>query len=173
MDNLRFPIGKYQSQKEANKETYLVWLKTIDTFHTQLKLAVSGLNKEQLTATCRLNSWTIKQLIHHLADSHMNAYMRFKLALTEDKPTIKPYIEAKWATLEGYSGSIAPSMKIIEGVHQRWVRLLSSMSEKEYERTFTHPEFNNVFDLREAVCQYDWHCRHHLAHIELAKQNID
>jgi len=173
MDDLRFPIGKYQSQNEASKGTYLAWLKTIDTFHDQLKLAVSGLNEEQLNATYRPDSWTIKQLIHHLADSHMNAYMRFKLALTEEKPTIKPYFEAKWATLEDYSGSIAPSMKIIEGVHQRWVKLLSSMSEIEYERTYTHPEFNSEFDLREAVCQYDWHCRHHLAHIELAKKKIE
>ena len=172
MDDLRFPIGKYKSQNEVSEDMYQTWLKTIDSFHDQLRKAVSGLNEEQLNATYRANSWTIKQLIHHLADSHMNAYMRFKLALTEDNPTIKPYFEASWATLEDYSGSIAPSMKIIEGVHQRWIKLLSSMSATEYKRTYVHPEFNDVFDLREAVCQYDWHCRHHLAHINIAKKQF-
>jgi len=106
-----------------------------------------------------------------MADSHMNAYIRFKLTLTEEKPIIKPYDEASWATLVDYKGSIGASLKIIEGVHARWIELLNSITEKEYKRTYIHPEFNNEFDLIEATCQYDWHCRHHLAHIELAKKN--
>lgn len=173
MDDLRFPIGKYQSKQKASDETFQTWIKTIASFHNLLKEVISGLSEDQLNTTYRPNSWTIKQLVHHLADSHMNAYMRFKLALTEDNPIIKPYFEAKWAALEDYSGSIDSSMKIIEGVHQRWEKLLAAMSNTDYKRTYMHPEFNSQYDLKEAVCQYEWHCRHHLAHIELAKNNFN
>lgn len=169
MDDLRFPIGKYQNSKNASQEIFQEWRRTIASFYDTLKISVSGLNEEQLNLTYRTNSWTIKQLVHHLADSHMNAFIRFKLALTENKPTIKPYAEASWAKLDDYSYSIDASMKIIEGVHLRWIQLLDAMNEEDYKRIYIHPEFKSEFDLREAVCQYDWHCRHHLAHIELAK----
>ncbi len=169
MDNLRFPIGKYRSYKGNNEAFLEEWKITLSSFYEKLKNAVAGLNKEQLNATYHPNSWTIKQLVHHLADSHMNAYMRFKLALTENKPIIKPYSESSWAKLDDYSHSIESSLKIIEGVHIRWIELLSSMSAKDFDKTYIHPEFNSEFNLKEAVCQYDWHCKHHLAHIKLAK----
>lgn len=171
MDELRFPIGKYISRKNVSNEVFQNWIKTIDSFYKNLKGTVNELTEEQLEFTYRPSSWNIKQLVHHLADSHMNAYMRFKLALTEEKPVIKPYSEANWAKLSDYKGPIDTSLKIIEGVHYRWVELLNSMTEKDFKRTYIHPEFNREFDLMEVVCQYDWHCRHHLAHIKLALNN--
>ena len=171
MDELRFPIGKYISRKNVSNDVFQSWIKTIDSFYNTLKGTVHELTEDQLEFTYRPASWNIKQLVHHLADSHMNAYMRFKLALTEEKPVIKPYSEANWAKLSDYKGPIDTSLKIIEGVHYRWVELLNSMTEKDFKRTYIHPEFNREFDLMEVVCQYDWHCRHHLAHIKLALNN--
>ncbi len=170
MSELQFPIGKYKSIKSPSAELYQSWMNIIASFPADLKKSVEGLSEEQLQSTYRPNSWTIKQLVHHVADSHMNAFMRFKLAITEEKPTIKPYFEAKWAKLYDYTGSIESSLQIVEGVHTRWIELLKGMSEDDFTRTYIHPEFNNEYDLTEAVCQYDWHCRHHLAHIELAKK---
>jgi len=172
MDKLRFPIGKYKSVKNPTDTILASWIKTIEAFPSNLNNAVNGLSKEQLKQTYRPEAWTIIQLVHHLADSHMNAYMRFKLALTEEKPVIKPYNEARWAKLPDYRSSIDSSLNIIEGVHTRWAELLKPMPDEEYKRTYIHPEFNSEFDLKEATCQYDWHCKHHLAHIALAKNNI-
>jgi DinB family protein len=171
MDKLKFPIGKYTSHKKAAKSNLGNWINTIDSFYTRLKETVGGLNEEQLQLTYRPSSLTVRQLVHHLADSHMNAFIRFKLALTEEKPTIKPYNEAGWAKLCDYNEPIDTSLKIIEGVHIRWVNLLTSMKEEDYKKIYLHPEFASEFDLTEAVCQYDWHCKHHLAHIKLAINN--
>lgn len=171
MDDLRFPIGKYISKNNVNDNVFKSWLITIETFYNKLNDSVKGLTEQQLAKTYRPSSWSIKQLVHHLADSHMNAFMRFKLALTEDKPPIKPYYEADWAKLADYQGSIESSLKIIEGVHLRWSELLISMTNSDFKRTYIHPEFDSEYDLKEALCQYDWHCRHHLTHIEVAKNN--
>jgi len=171
MKELRFPIGKYKSIKNPNSKVFRAWITTITSFSDNLQQAVGGLNEKQLNKTYRSGSWTVKQLVHHLADSHTNAFIRFKLALTEKSPVIKPYFEAEWAKLADYQGSIDPSIKIIEGVHTRWIELLNSMSSSDFSKTYIHPEFNNEYNLTEAVCQYDWHCRHHLAHIALALKN--
>lgn len=171
MDKLRFPIGKYRSYKGSDKAILEEWKGTLASFYLNLENAVSGLNKEQLNQTYRPGGWTIKQLVHHLADSHMNAIIRFKLALTESKPTIKPYLESEWAKLDDYTHSIESSLKIIEGVHLRWIELLNAMTGDDFKKSYLHPEHGAEFDLMEAVCQYDWHCRHHLAHIELAKKH--
>ncbi|MCF6361570.1 MAG: putative metal-dependent hydrolase [Cyclobacteriaceae bacterium] len=170
MNELQFPIGKYKSIKSPDSEVLQSWVNTIASFPSKLKVAVKGLTQDQLLFTYRANSWTIKQLVHHVADSHMNAFMRFKLAITEDKPIIKPYFEAEWAKLPDYKVSIESSILIVEGVHSRWIELLNGMSKTDFTRTYIHPEFNKEYDLTEALCQYDWHCRHHLAHIELAKK---
>lgn len=168
MNELQFPIGKYKSIKSPNTNLFQSWVNTIASFSANLKKTVEGLNNEQLQQTYRQNSWTIKQLVHHVADSHMNAFMRFKLTITEDKPTIKPYFEAEWAKLADCAGSIESSLQIIEGVHTRWLELLNGMRKEDFNKTYIHPEFNKQYDLTEALCQYDWHCRHHLAHIKLA-----
>ncbi len=171
MNKLQFPIGEYRSIKNPSDKLFKSWINTIAAFPAELKRSVKGLSQAKLQNTYRPNSWTIQQLVHHVADSHMNAFMRFKLAITEDKPAIKPYFEAEWAKLSDYQETIESSLHIIEGVHARWVDLLKVMSIDDYKRTYIHPEFNNEYNLTEALCQYDWHCRHHLAHIELAKEN--
>ncbi len=170
MNELQFPIGKYKSIKNPKAEKVQLWKDTIAIFPIELKKTVNNLSNQELTKTYREGAWTIKQLVHHVADSHINAFMRFKLALTEDKPIIKPYFEAKWANLSDYKGDITFSLKIIEGIHARWVELLKGMSKDDFLKRYIHPEYNNEYDLTEALCQYDWHCRHHLAHIELAKK---
>jgi len=171
MNKLQFPIGEYKSTKNPSDKLFKSWRNTIASFPVELKKSVEGLSRTKLQNTYRPNSWTIQQLVHHIADSHMNAFMRFKLAITEDRPTIKPYFEAEWAKLPDYQGDIESSLHIIDGVHTRWIELLSGMSSDDFAKTYIHPEFNNEYDLTEAVCQYDWHCRHHLAHIELAKNS--
>lgn len=170
-DQLRYPVGKCPRPKVIDQETIKNWIGTIEKFPSQLKVAVSGLSDEELNVTYRENGWTIRQLVHHIADSHMNAYLRFKLALTEKKPTIKPYKEDLWAKQPDYQGPIDPSLDIIEGVHHRWSKLLHSMKPEDFEHTYIHPEYNDEYDLKESLCQYEWHCRHHLAHIEIAKNN--
>ena len=168
MKELQFPLGKYKSIKNPSTEVFQGWLITIASFSDNIQKLVKGLIEDELSKTYRSGGWTVKQLVHHVADSHMNAFMRFKLAITEDKPTIKPYFEAKWAELPDYQGDINSSLKIIEGVHTRWIELLNGMGTRDFSKTYIHPEFNNEYNLTEAVCQYDWHCRHHLAHITLA-----
>ncbi len=170
MNELQFPIGTYKSIKTPNTDLFQSWVHTIASFPANLRKTVEGLNNKQLQQIYRQDSWTIKQLVHHVADSHTNAFMRFKLTITEDKPTIKPYFEAEWAKLADYAGSIESSLQIVDGVHARWIELLNGMREEEFNKTYIHPEFNKQYDLTEALCQYDWHCRHHLAHIELAKK---
>ena len=171
MNELRFPVGRCPQPQHIDLGMINHWIETIDQFPTQLKEAVADLSEEQLEKAYRPESWTIRQLVHHLADSHMNAYIRFKVALTEKKPTIKPYEEALWAKQPDYEGPIHSSLSILEGVHARWAKLLRTLTPSDFEQTYIHPEFNDEYDLRESLCQYDWHCRHHLAHIQLAKTN--
>lgn len=170
-DHLRYPVGKCPQHQTVDEETLKKWIGTIEKFPSQLKVAVSALSDEELDLAYREDGWTIRQLVHHLADSHMNAYLRFKLALTEKRPTIKPYEQDLWAKQPDYEGPIDPSLDIIEGVHHRWANLLHTMKPEDFKQTYIHPEYNDEYDLRESLCQYDWHCRHHLAHIEIAKGN--
>lgn len=131
----------------------------------RLKAAVSGLSDAQLDTPYREGGWTVRQVVHHLADSHANSVIRFKLALTEDWPTIKPYDEAAWAKLpDSKSLPIESSMTFIEGMHERWVALLEAMTEADFERGFVHPEHGRQ-SLATALAIYAWHSRHHVAHI--------
>lgn len=124
------------------------------------------LSDAQLDTPYRPEGWTIRQVVHHCADSHMNAIIRLKLALTEEKPVIKPYFEDRWAELvDGKSLPIEPSLKILEGVHKRWVLLLENLTASQFQRTFVHPELGTEFSLAVATANYAWHCEHHLAHI--------
>lgn len=170
MDDLRYPVGKCPQPKEIDFETIKSWEETIASFPQKLRNEVEGLSDEELDTPYREDGWTVRQLVHHLADSHMNAYIRFKLALTEKKPTIKPYEQALWAKQPDYEGPIDPSLGILDGVHKRWSNLLQSMKPEDFEQTYVHPEYNDEYDLKESLCQYEWHCRHHLAHIQLAKK---
>lgn len=171
MDNLRYPVGKCPQPKEIDFDTIREWEETIALFPKKLKAEVKGLSDKELDTPYREDGWTVRQLVHHLADSHMNAYIRFKLALTEKNPTIKPYEQDLWAKQPDYEGPIQPSMGILEGVHHRWSKLLQSMKPEDFEQTYVHPEYHDEYNLKESLCQYEWHCRHHLAHIQLAKKN--
>lgn len=171
MEDLRYPIGICPALEHIDAEQLKKWIETIEEFPAKIKTAVNGLTDEEFDTPYREDGWTIRQLVHHLADSHMNAYLRFKLALTEKKPTIKPYEQDSWAKQPDYEGPVGPSLNILEGVHHRWAKLLHAMKPEDFEQTYVHPEYNDEYDLKESLCQYDWHCRHHLAHIELAKNN--
>ena len=124
-----------------------------------------GLNEKQLDTPYRTGGWTLRQVVHHVADSHMNSVLRFKWALTEDNPTIKPYEEADWALLPDYRMPVESSLKITEGVHLHWVALLDSFTEEQWNRSFVHPATGQSMQLKKALALYAWHCNHHLAHI--------
>ena len=131
---------------------------------TQLRKAVTGLSETQLDTKYR--NWTVRQIVHHIADSHINSYVRFKWALTEDEPTIKAYDEGLWSDLsESKTGSIAPSLQLLDGLHARWVQLLKKMSAADFERTFFHPESGENVSLNSALVYYAWHGRHHTGQI--------
>jgi uncharacterized damage-inducible protein DinB len=131
---------------------------------TLLRQAIHGLSEEQLDI--RYRNWTIRQIIHHLADSHVHSYIRFKWALTEDQPTIKAYDENRWAALEdSRHGSIQPPLALLDGLHVCWVQMLRSLGEQSFTRAFTHPETSKSVSLDAALCYYAWHCRHHTAQI--------
>ena len=136
----------------------------------KLRAAVQDLNEEQLDTPYRPGGWTIRQVIHHLPDSHMNSYVRFKLALTENTPAIKTYDEAKWAELDDSKDTpVEVSLNLLESLHKRWVVLLRSMSEKDFHRSVNHPEWGEI-KLDRMLALYSWHCRHHLAHITTLRQ---
>ncbi|WP_291725650.1 YfiT family bacillithiol transferase [Bernardetia sp.] len=172
LDKLRYPIGDFEAPKEKNsekrKELVLEWKNDISSFPNRLKKVIENLNNEQLEWKYRPNGWTIKQVIHHCSDSHINALIRFKLALTENEPTIKPYLEAKWAVLQDMTLSIDVSLSILEGVHQKLNIIIESLSESDLEKRFFHPEHQVYFNLFELVANYAWHSNHHLAHIKQA-----
>lgn len=173
LEQLKYPIGRYD-QPETIEQNYIAsCIQIIKDFPKKLKKEVEGLTDIQLDTKYRDNGWTIRQVVNHCADSHIHSFIRFKLALTENQPTIKPYDETLWAELSDSKNiSIEPALKMLEGTHERWVALLESMSEDDYGRTFIHPENNEVISLGQNIGIYAWHCRHHLAHILLAKESF-
>lgn len=167
--DLRYPIGHYQPPDAIDAETRTSWISELQRLPSRLSAVVSGLNDSQLDTPYRPGGWTVRQLVHHLADSHLNSYTRFRLALTEDSPTIKPYDEKRWAELcDAKQAPIQPSLMLLEGLHERWVRLLSSLSEADFARTFKHPDLGEI-RLDWTVGLYAWHSRHHVAHIAALK----
>jgi hypothetical protein len=169
LEKLKFPIGKCPKIDDVSENDLKIWIATIEDFPSKIKALTSTLSVEELNWIYRPKGWSIKQVVHHCADSHMNSFIRFKLALTEDVPTIKPYEEALWAELaDGISNDISPSLQIIEGLHTRWVLLLKSLDTKALKRQFFHPENLKIASLEETIGVYAWHCNHHLAHIEQA-----
>src|SRR4051794_2281386 len=165
LEQLRHPIGRYQPPDKITQEQRTEWLRTLAELPLNLRKAIKGLTDAQLDTPYRPGGWTVRQLIHHLADSHMNSYVRFRLALTEDAPTIKPYDEAKWAELTDASkGLVEPSLQLLDSLHRRFISLLDSMTEADYARTFVHPERGEV-RLDWNLGLYAWHSLHHVAHI--------
>ena len=167
----RYPIGKYQAPPDVTPAKRAEAIREIGTTPQQIRAAVNGLTDAQLDSPYREGGWTVRQVAHHLADSHMNAYVRWRLALTENEPTIKPYEEGAWANLEDAAHApVEVSLRLLDALHERWVRLLRSVKEPEFARTFRHPE-HGVRTLDWMLFLYAWHGKHHTAHVtELRKQ---
>jgi uncharacterized damage-inducible protein DinB len=163
-EDLRYPIGKFDSSREVTPELRREFIKTIADLPLKIAEAVEGLSDEQLDTEYRPEGWTVRQTVHHIADSHLNSYCRFKLALTEDKPTIRPYHEDLWAELPDSKLPIDVSLKIIEGIHERWVVLLESFTEDDFKKELNHPD-SGLWTLDKFLGLYEWHSRHHTAHI--------
>ncbi len=175
MTDHRYPIGKFSLPGEINDAQRKEWMNEIACFPQKLQAALADLTAEQLDTPYRPGGWTVRQVVHHLADSHMNSFMRFKLALTEDRPTIKPYLEANWAALvDAANAPIESSVQILEGLHQRWFLLLSSLSEEQFARVFIHPEHPGTGEnrLEIALGIYAWHGLHHIAHITSLRERM-
>jgi uncharacterized damage-inducible protein DinB len=164
----RYPVGRFTYTPGQDRAEQI---ETIARLPEKMRDAIAKLDDAKLDTPYRAGGWTVRQVVHHVPDSHVNAYTRFKLAMTEDTPTIKPYDEAKWAELpDGRTGPLAPSLAMLEGVHARWVSLLRSMKPADFDRKLNHPE-NGLMTLDRMLGLYAWHSRHHLAHItELRKQ---
>jgi hypothetical protein len=169
LEQLRYPIGQDQLPEKIGMVNYADWIVTIRDFAWHVNDLVKELSSTELAYIYRPEGWNIKQVVHHCADSHMNALTRFKLALTEDNPVIKPYKEALWATFaDATDDDLSASMKMLEGIHARWYSCLSKLTPRDFERSYFHPEQQALVPLGEALGHYDWHCRHHLAHIQQA-----
>ena len=167
MEQLRFPIGKFVMPETVSPEQRAAWIQDIIALPQQLRDLVKNASDAKLDTPYRMAGWTARQVVHHLADSHLNAFARCKLALTENKPTIKPYMEERWAELPDSKGDISPSLLILEGLHQRWASLWSNLREEDWQKTFFHPETTMQVPLERQLALYSWHSRHHLAHIAL------
>lgn len=168
--DLRYPIGKAAEQplsgKPYDEEIRNSLLYDIKACPALLENAIVNLDGHQLNTPYREGGWTVKQVVHHVADSHINAYVRFKLALTENNPVIKPYEEAAWANLSDTQNlPVNISLTLLHSLHLRWVELLKNMSEEEWQRTIFHPEQNRTIALWSLLASYAWHGRHHIAHI--------
>lgn len=169
--DLRFPIGRLKIEGDITPDMISSFIKDIEEAPANLRKAVEGLNEKQLNTPYRPEGWTIRQVVHHLPDSHVNSYIRFKLALTEETPTIKPYDEAKWAQLaDTMDTPVSVSLDFFANLHARWVILLKSLSPADLEKTFRHPD-HGLVTLKRTIALYAWHGKHHIAHItELRKR---
>jgi uncharacterized damage-inducible protein DinB len=170
MSDLRFPIGKFTYDGPLTDEQKRTSLDQISETPAKLRAAIKGLTEAQIDTPYRPGGWTVRQVIHHMPDSHLNAYVRFKLALTEDEPTIKPYAEARWAELsDTKSTPVEVSLTLLESLHDRWVRLLRSLTPEDWKRTFRHPEMGPM-TLEKTLALYAWHGPHHVAHVTALRE---
>jgi hypothetical protein len=171
MIDARYPIGKFHFDGPPSQRQRASFIDDIEQAPAALRAAVKGLTPEQFDSPYREGGWTVRQVAHHVPDSHMNAYVRFKLALTEDEPTIKPYAEDRWAQLtDTQSTPVEVSLALLESLHTRWVTLLRSLRPEDWKRNFRHPELGLV-SLEKNLAIYSWHGRHHVAHVaELRKR---
>ncbi len=173
IEKLRYPIGKFKYKEDIAQKTTDEWINEIEILPKLLREAVENLSQKQLDTQYRPGGWTVRQVVHHIGDSHLNSYVRFKLALTEEKPVIKTYDEALWAKLNDYKLlSIDDSLRFIEFLHKRWVVLLRSLDENDFNKTFIHPESGET-SLKRNLGIYAWHGKHHLAHINSLKMRMN
>jgi uncharacterized damage-inducible protein DinB len=170
MNDLRFPIGKFHYEGPLTEQQKQAFLTEIAQTPANLRAAVKGLSDAQLDTPYRPEGWTVRQVVHHLPDSHLNSYVRFKLALTEDEPTIKPYAENLWAELPDTKNTpVEVSLTLLDSLHDRWLRLLRSLTPEQWKRSFRHPAMG-LMDLEKTLALYAWHGRHHVAHITSLRQ---
>ena len=174
MDDLRYPIGRFTRPTGAlTDQQRRAMIDTVAATPAQLRAAVKGLDQKQIETPYRPGGWTVRQLVHHVADSHMNAYIRFKLGLTEDTPTIKPYDEALWAQLADVQDTPAEtSLALVDALHDRWVRLLRKMGPRDFARTISHPEWEGPLTLDATLALYAWHGPHHIGHVTGLRQRM-
>jgi hypothetical protein len=172
MEDLRYPIGRFNGKGAANSQERKQMIDTIAGLPGRLREAVRGLSPDQLDTPYRPEGWTVRQVVHHVPESHMNSYIRFKLALTENAPTVKPYDEAAWARLPDVSQTpVDVSLALLDSLHTRWTILLRSLSESEFGREFTHPEIGRL-TLNTTLGLYAWHSGHHLAHVTRLRERM-
>ena len=170
--DLRYPIGPFEWRGENSEEDRRRYLDEIEQAPGNLYAAIRGLSDEQLDTPYRPGGWTVRQVVHHLPDSHLNSYVRFRLALTEDEPTIKPYDESRWAELaDARTAPVEISLAFIEWLHRRWMVLLRSLTPADFARQFRHPEIG-VVSLDRNLALYAWHGRHHVAHITSLRERM-
>src|SRR5689334_11441073 len=162
--DLRYPVGRFDRPYTFSDQDRAGWIETLAEAPGKLREAVAGLSDAQLDTPYRPEGWTARQVVHHVADSHMNSFIRFRLALTEDRPTIKPYDEAKWALLPDSGLPVEVSLQLVESLHHRMVVMLKAMTADQFQRSFVHPE-RGPMDLNTNLALYAWHSRHHIAHI--------
>jgi len=170
--DLSYPIGKFDMKAPVDPGARPALIGEIEATPARFRELVRGLDDAQLDTPYRPGGWTVRQVVHHVADSHMNSYVRFRLALTEDQPTIKPYDQGKWADLaDARKDPLEPSLQLLDGMHSRWASLLRSMSDADFSRTIRHPE-SGVVRLDTNLAMYAWHSRHHAAHISGLRQRM-
>jgi uncharacterized damage-inducible protein DinB len=173
MSDLRYPVGKFQPEPELSDMSRQDLIRQIAEIPAKLREAVKGLSEEQLDTPYRPGGWTVRQVVHHIPDSHLNAYIRFKLGMTEQEPPVKPYKENLWAELvDAKTSPVETSLTLLESLHQRWTIFLRSKATADFARTVKHPE-NGIMSLDRILQLYAWHGRHHVAHILSLRERMN
>ncbi len=171
IEDLRYPIGEFDKEIEITPELRREMIRSVKDLPSKIKAAVEGLSDEQLDTRYRPEGWTVRQTVHHVADSHINSLCRFKLALTEENPLIRQYFEELWAELADSRLPVDVSLKIIEGIHLRWFALLESLTDKDFQRKLRHPD-TGEWSVEKLLALYEWHGRHHTAHITKLRERM-
>lgn len=170
--DLRYPVGTFEFEGTLSSEQRRAMIDQIAATPEKMRSAVMGLSEKQLNTPYRPEGWTVRQVVHHVPESHLNSYVRFKLAITEDEPTIKPYFEDRWAQLDdARTAPIELSLDLLEALHKRWVWFLRSLKDKDFQRTFRHPELG-IVSVDKNIALYAWHGRHHVAHITSLRERM-
>jgi len=170
LETLQYPIGRFHLPDSSTPGERKEWIRAIAKTPTALRRAISGLTPDELDSPYREGGWTVRQVVHHYADDHMNSYIRFKLALTENEPAVKSYSEPLWAEVpDARTGPVEPSLKLLEALHERWVSAWQSLQPAEWKRAFLHPDRGPV-TLDQLACLYAWHGRHHVTQIERLRE---
>lgn len=173
LEQLRYPIGRYEKPASYTAADLKEWISIIEALPSWMDSCVENLDEAQLQTPYRPDGWTVMQVVHHVADSHMNAYIRLKLGLTEDNPAIKPYAEAEWAKLADVETvPVNVSNTLLHALHRRWVAVLKKMNDTDWERTVFHPDNKRTIPLWELTALYAWHSRHHMEHIRQLRQRM-